>query len=115
VAVTSQVLKGGVLGKLLHWISQHLKELKKILKAILQIIFDALHIPFPDWIDTIFLIIDEIADILLSLLSEVFGIDFRVTARELSEQEVNFLHELAAFESMKAVRAGRKLLTQDEI
>jgi hypothetical protein len=114
VAVAQQTLAQGVLGKLLHWIAQHLKELKKILKAILQIIFDALHIPLPDWIDAILLIIDEIADLILSLLGEVFGIDFRTTARELSEQEVNFQRERAAFESVRAVVAGRKLLAQDE-
>jgi hypothetical protein len=91
-----------------------LKELKKILEEILQIIFDALHIPFPDWLKKILLIIDEILDLLLSLLGEVFGIDFRVTARELSEQEFNSLRERAAFESVRAVGAGRRLLTQDE-
>lgn len=114
IAVTEKFLAGGVVGKLLHWISQHLKELKKVLKEILQFIFDLLHIPFPDWLDTILRILDELLDLVLSLLSEVFGIDFRVTARELSELEVNFLRESAAFEAVRAARAGRRLQSQDE-
>jgi hypothetical protein len=114
IAVTQQVLARGILGKLLHWISQHLKELKKVLSEILHFIFDLLHLPYPDWLDTILRIIDELLDLVLSLLSEVFGIDFRITARELSEQEVNFLHETAAFEAVRAARAGRRTQSQDE-
>ena len=48
-------------------------------------------------------------------MAGVFGIDFSRTARELSKQEVNFLREMAALESMKAARAGRRLSNQDEI
>ena len=114
VEVTRKLLAKGILGNLVHWISQHLKELKKILEEILQFIFDLLHIPYPDWIHRILEIIDEFLDLLLSLLADVFGLDFGFTARQLSEQEVNFLHELAAFESVRAVRAGRKLPAQEE-
>jgi hypothetical protein len=53
-------------------------------------------------------------DLILSLLADVFGIDFGRTARELSQQEVNFMQETAALESMKAARAGRRVSTQDE-
>ena len=112
--VTKQLLVKGVLGNLIPWISQHLKELKKILQEIIQLIFDLLHIPFPDWIVRIFDIIDQFLDLLLSLLAAVFGIEFRLAARQLSEQEVNFLREMAAFESVRAARASRKQLTQDE-
>lgn len=111
---TRQVLKGGVLGKLIHWISQHLKELKKILLAILHLIFDLLHIPWPDWLDRIIQIVDELLDLLLSLLSEVFGMDFGVAARALSEQEVNFLREMAALESVRVAQTGRRTSPQDE-
>jgi len=115
VAVAQQQLREGIVGKLVHWIAQHLKELKKILLEILHIIFDLLHIPWPDWLDRIIQIMDELLDLILSLLADVFGIDFGRTARELSEQEVNFLREMAALESMKAARAGRRLSNQDEI
>ncbi|HEY4640773.1 MAG TPA: hypothetical protein VII75_05470 [Thermoanaerobaculia bacterium] len=114
IGATQQILAKGILGKLLHWISQHLKELKKVLLEILHFIFKLLHIPWPDWLDTIVRIIDELLDLVLSLLSEVFGIDFRVTARELSEQEVNFLRETAAFEAVRAARAGVRLTPQEE-
>jgi hypothetical protein len=114
VQIAQQQLKEGIVGKLIHWIAQHLKELKKILKEILQIIFDLLHIPWPDWLDKIMLIIDELLDLILSLLADVFGIDFGRTARELSEQEVNFLREMTALELMKAARVGRRSSTQDE-
>jgi hypothetical protein len=114
VAVTKQLLGTGIFGKLLHWIAQHIKEIKKILLAILHFIFDLLHIPFPEWINTLFLIIDEIFDLLMSLLSEVFGIDFGRAARQFSEQEVDFLHEWAAFEAVRAARNGRRATNQDE-
>jgi hypothetical protein len=114
VEVTRQVLARGFLGNLVHWISQHLKELKKVLSEILHFIFDLLHIPYPDWLDTIIRILDELLDLLLSLLADVFGLDFGRTARQLSEQEVNFLRETAAFESVRAARAGRRTLTPEE-
>ena len=114
VEVAGQQLREGVVGRLIQWLAQHLKELKKILLEILHFIFDLLHIPWPDWLDRILQIIDELLDLVLSLLADVFGIDFGRAARELSEQEVNFMHELAALESMKAARASRRLSTQDE-
>lgn len=114
VEVTRQLLAKGILGNLVHWISQHLKELKKVLSEILHLILDLLHIPYPDWLDKILQIMDQFLDLLLSLLSDVFGIDFGRTARQLSEQEVNFLREWAAFESIRAARASRRPLTQDE-
>jgi hypothetical protein len=115
VEVAQQQLREGVVGKLIHWISQNLKELKKVLLEILHLLFDLLHIPWPDWLDRIIQIMDQLLDLLLSLLSDVFGLDFGRAARELSDQEVNFLRELAALESMKAARAGRRLATQDEV
>jgi hypothetical protein len=110
VEVTRGVLANGVLGNFLHWLSKHLKELKKILSQILKL----LHINIPDWFDAVLLIIDELFDLALSLLSEVFGLDFGRTARELSEQEVSYLRELAAFESMLAARAAGRSLVAEE-
>lgn len=114
VAVAAQQLREGIGGRLIHWISQHLKELKKILKEILQFVFELLHIPWPDWIDRIFQIMDQLLDLLLSLLADVFGIDLGRISRELSEREVNFLREMAALESLKAAQSGRRLSAQDE-
>src|SRR4051794_3449214 len=114
VEVTRQVLAGGVLGKLLHWIGQHLQQLKKILKEILHFIFKLLGIPYPDWLDRLLEILDEIFSLLLSLLAEVFGMDFGVVSRQLSNREVDFLHEMAAFEVMRSAQAGRRLPSPDE-
>lgn len=105
---------GGVVGNLVQWISQHFKELKKLLKEILHFLFDLLHIPFPDWLDKIIQILDEFLDLLLSLLADVFGLDLRSTARQLSEQEVDFLREMAAFEAVRVVRSGKRMASQDE-
>jgi hypothetical protein len=114
VEVTKQLLARGVLGNLVHWIAKHLEELKKILSEILHFLFKLLHIPYPDWLDRILQIIDECFHLVLGLLADVFGIDLRLTARQLSEGEVDLLHKWAAFESVRAVRAGRELLAQDE-
>ena len=114
VAVTRQVMKGGIIGKLLHWLSQHLKELKKILSEIVHFILDLLHIPFPDWFDRLLQILDQFLDLLLSLLSEVFGIDFGRAAKQFSDQEVNFLREWAAFEAIRVVRASGRTSAQEE-
>lgn len=111
IAGTKQLLAKGTLGRLIEWIASHLKELKKILKEILALLFGN---QLADWVDVILLIIDEIAGVLLSLLSDVFGIDFGRAARQLSDLEVNYLRELAALESLRAARLGRKALAQDE-
>ena len=114
VEVSRQVLRSGILGNVIHWIAQHLKELKKILSEILHFLFDLLHISYPDWLDKLLQILDQFLDLILSLLGDVFGIDLGRTARQLSEQEVGFLHEWAAFEAIRVVRAGRRANNQDE-
>jgi hypothetical protein len=115
VEVTRGLLAGGILGKLVHWIAQHLQQLKKILKEILHFIFKLLNIPYPDWLDRILEILDELLNLLLSLLAEVFGIDFGVVSRQLSNREVDFLHEMAAFEVMRSAQAGRRPSSSDDV
>jgi hypothetical protein len=114
VAVTRQVLRSGVIGRLIDWISRHLKELKKILQELLKFICSLLHIPYPDWIDRLLQVLDQLLDLILSLLGEVFGLDFGRTARQLSEQEVDYFREWAAFEAVRVVRAERGSNAQDE-
>jgi hypothetical protein len=113
-AVSGEVLRTGIIGKLLHWLAQHFKELKKILSEIIHFILELLHIPYPDWLDKLFQLLDQFLDLLLSLLGEVFGIDFGRTARQLSDQEVNFLREWAAFEAIRVVRASGRSSTPEE-
>jgi hypothetical protein len=114
IEVTRSVLAGGILGKLPHWIAQLLQELKKILVETLRFLFELLHLRWPSWIDRIFQIIDELKHLEMSLLSEVFGGDFALTSRELSEREVSFLHEMTAFEALRVVQEGRKAAVQEE-
>jgi hypothetical protein len=109
-----RLLRGGVLGRLVHWISRNLEELKKLLQMIIQFILMLLHLPYPDWMDTIFRIIDELWHLIGSLLNEVFGLDFALTARQLSEQHVDYLRESAAFESMRRARTGGRADFPDE-
>jgi len=107
VEVAKQVLKGGTLGKLLHWLAQHFKELKKFILEILHFIFDLLHLHWPSWLDRLIQILDQLLDLILRLLGEVFGLDFSVTAKQLSDQEVNFQRELASFEMVRAAQRDR--------
>jgi hypothetical protein len=107
IGTTRDVLAQGASRSFLSWLAEFFTQIKKILKKILQLIFDLLGIKWPSWLDLIFDILDELFHLLLSLLGEVFGFDFRTTARILSELEVNFLHEQAALESVRAAQMGR--------
>ena len=72
---------GSVLGKL--GLSRIIKEIKKIVRAIL----DALGIKLPKWLDALLNIIDEIID-------AIFGAGSAKLATMLSIQEQNYLAEL---------------------
>jgi len=115
VTVAKQFLALGFNGStFLHWLSKHLEEIKKIIRAILDLLAELLHFHIPSWIEKLLLILDELFNLLMSLLGEVYGLDFQTVARELSEQEVSFLRELAALESLQAARAGRRNANQEE-
>jgi hypothetical protein len=98
----------------LHWLNKHFEEIKKIIRAIIHLLAEIFHFNIPAWLDDLLLIIDELFNLLMSLLSEVYGLDFKTVARELSEQEVSFLRELAALESLQAASAGRRNAAQEE-
>lgn len=72
---------GSVVGKL--GLSRIIKEIKKIIRAIL----DALGIKLPKWLDALLNIIDEIID-------AIFGAGSAKLATTLSIQEQNYLAEL---------------------
>ena len=110
----ASLIRGGVVRRLIRWLAQHLSELKKILKEVIHLICDLLHIDYPSWFDRILLIMDQVLHLLLSLLAEVFGIDFGDAAHDLSRHERNFLNEMAAFESMRiAQRRGPALAEEN--
>jgi len=85
---------GSALGKL--GISKILKELKKIK----DMIFEALGISLPPWLDTLLLLIDEIAD-------SIFGAGSAKIAAALSVQEQNYLAELTQLSKLKHAKQYR--------
>jgi hypothetical protein len=85
-----------------------LDEILHFLKKILEELFPDL----PSWIQTILLIIDELMNLLKTLLGGLFGLRMSQVADELSRGEVNFLRELTALAELKAVQSKRR--TADE-
>jgi len=98
-AATAALAKGIGEG-FFSFIFGHLKEIKKIIRMILELIFKKL----PDWVDQIILIIDQIAELLLPLLGGVLGMNRSKIAAELSREEQNFWAELAALDRVTAIR-----------
>ncbi len=108
VRVAQRVVAGGTVGRIIEWIGQHLTELKKILEEILRFIFDMLNIAYPEWLSKLLLILDQFLGLLLSLLGDVFGIDFGRTARAMADAEVNYLNQAEAFERVRAAARGSR-------
>jgi hypothetical protein len=84
------------------WVSQHLEEIKKLIKFIVKLIFRRV----PGWLEDLLLLIDELWNLIVSLLSEVFGISMRETAADISARTVNTMNELAALERLEQARKG---------
>ncbi len=96
-----QQLKIGKVGtSLLKWLSGALTEIKKIIGMILEWILGFV----PKWWDKLALLIDELWNLVMSLLAEVFGFDVGRLSREMSMAEVNHLNELAAATRLQAER-----------
>lgn len=114
VQVAQRIVAGGTAGRVIQWIGQHLTELKKVLEEILRFVFDLLDAPYPEWLSKLLLVLDQFLGLLLSLLGDVFGIDFGRTARAMADAEVNYLNQAAAFEAVRvAARAGRRTPAPD--
>jgi hypothetical protein len=93
-------LASAVGGGFFSWMFGHLKEIKKIIRMILELIFK----PLPAWVDQVILIIDQLAELLLSLFGGALGLNRSKIAGELSRDEQNFWDELAALDKVSAVR-----------
>jgi hypothetical protein len=76
-------------------------------------ILDALGIKFPQWLETIFLAIDQIFNALVSLLADVFGLDVGKFDAEASKAEVYYLNELLANEKLRKFHHVRNV-NEDE-
>ena len=105
---TRKAFKSGWFIKFLKWALHWFKEIKKILREIIAMILEALGIKFPKWLETIFLLLDEFYDALVSLLSDVFGLDVGKFATDASRAEVNYLNELYAVEKLRSLRNVQK-------
>ncbi|HYI41660.1 MAG TPA: hypothetical protein VE053_15230 [Allosphingosinicella sp.] len=100
-------LAAGPGGGFFGWVSQHLEEIKKIIRFILGVIFKEL----PKWVDEIITLVDELWDLISSLLSGVFGFKRQEIADEISARAVNTKNELAALARLAA--ATRASATED--
>lgn len=97
-------LAAGPGGGFFGWVSQHLEEIKKIIRWILGLIFKEL----PKWVDEIITLIDELWDLIASLLGGVFGLNRQEIANEISARAVNTKNELAALERLAAATRGTR-------
>jgi len=105
--VSKQVLSGSagpVKMSFFSWLNENIQTIKKIILAIIKLIFGSV----PDWVTSILVIIDEIFNLLKSLLGERFGLRRSDVANEASREEVNFLREMTALAEWQAVRASRR-------
>ncbi len=87
----------------LDWIDEIMHWIKKILGEFFEL---------PQWIWAILVAIDELLNLLKSLLGGLFGLRMSQVADELSRGEVNFLREMTALAELKAVYSKRR--TNDE-
>jgi hypothetical protein len=89
----------------LSWIDEVMHTLKKIITKIWELIF---HTEPPDWLLTILLIIDELLNLLKTLVGGRFGLRTGQLADDFSRGEVNFLREMAALTALRAAWAPRR-------
>jgi hypothetical protein len=89
------------------WVSQHLEELKKLIRFI----FEAITGSVPGWLEKLLRLIDELWDLISSLLSGIFGLNRREIADEISARAVNTMNELTALARLGA--AGRPVKADD--
>jgi hypothetical protein len=110
--VSAQVLSGragNVTRGFFSWLNENIQTIKKIIMAILTLIFGHL----PDWVAAIFVIIDELFNLLKSLLGGKLGLRMSDVADDASREEVNFLREMTALTELQAVRTSRRTVDDE--
>lgn len=107
-AVSEQVLSGKTgpvtLGYF-TWLDEVIFTWKKIILEILFIIFHG-HIPL--WVFIILLIIDELINLLKTLVGGALGMRMAEVADEASRAEVNFLREMTALAALRGAQFSRR-------
>lgn len=109
-ATVKAVFEGGGGGKgkkFLIWLVKWFGEIKKIIFEIIEWIFDIFGWTLPKWLEKLKLILDQIFNLLITLLADVFGIEMLTFEKEVSAIEVSYLNELAAFERLRQSKQFR--------
>jgi hypothetical protein len=105
--VSAQTLSaggGGVTMGFLSWLNEIMLTLKKILRKIFDLFFGGM----PNWLDAILTIIDELLNLLKTLLGGRFGLKMSEVADQASREEVNFLREMTALADLEAAQRLRR-------
>lgn len=96
--IARRVLERGAGRGFFTWVTANLREIKKIIGMIIGLFSKRLK----EMWETISVVIDELWDLIASLLGGVFGFNRKEIAAEASAGEVNFLNELAALARLQA-------------
>jgi hypothetical protein len=110
--VSAQVLSGragNVTRGFFSWLNENIQTIKKIILAILNLIFRHL----PEWVNTIIVIIDELFNLLKGLLGGKLGLRMSDVTDDASREEVNFLREMTALAEWQAVGTSRRTKDDD--
>lgn len=107
-AQTLSAGSGAVTMGFLSW----LNEIMATLKKILQEIFD-LFGGMPAWLWTILTIIDELLNLLKTLLGGRVGLKMSEVANQASQEEVNLLKEMKAHAELRAARTSRRAVDEE--
>ena len=108
-AARSTVAKAVFGGGFFSWLSKYLFEIKKLIRLIFELIFGTV----PHWLDVILDLIDQFWDMIMELLSGVFGFNRREVARDISFGAVNGLNEVAAVQRLRAASAEMSKADED--
>jgi hypothetical protein len=84
------------------WINEIIHTLKKIITEIFILILGYV----PSWWEIISLIIDELINLLKTLLGGTLGLRMSEVADQASREEVNFLREMTAVAALRAARVS---------
>lgn len=80
--------------KLLNFILDNLREIKKLLLGLTDLILRALGLSFPQWLIDLLKLLDEFVDNLLKNLLELLGGNAEEFARKSSDAECRYLREI---------------------
>ncbi len=104
---TRKITQAKIGGGFLSWLAKNLTEIKKLIGMLLDLLWPKAK----RWWDKISLFLDQLINLLLSLLGGVLGMNRMALAAEMSQGEVNHLNEMAALKRLEL--ASSASLTED--